>query len=101
MIGGVFGPHLKPMYGELSSYRDLSSFILIIDPAVFGSADGYLQRTQQMIDELHSCPPAAGVDQVLVPGEIEQRTMERNRRDGIPVPQSVYSYLAGQQAVGD
>jgi len=94
MIGGVFGPHLKPMYGELASYRDLSSFILVIDPGVFGSADGYRTRTQQMIDELHHNPPASGVEQVLVPGEIEQRTMERNRRDGIPVPQSIYNYLA-------
>jgi len=82
------------MYKELSSYRDLSSFILVMDPAVFGSADGYLERTQRMIDELHRHPPAPGVAQVLVPGEIEQRTMERNRRDGIPVPASVYEYLA-------
>jgi ureidoglycolate dehydrogenase (NAD+) len=48
-----------------------------------------------MIDELHRHPPAPRVAQVLVPGEIEQRTMERNRRDGIPVPRSVYDYLAG------
>jgi ureidoglycolate dehydrogenase (NAD+) len=82
-----------PISGELSSYRDLSSFILVIDPAVFGSADGYPEGAQQMIDELHACPPAAGVDQGLVPGEIERRTMERNRRDGIPVPQSVYNSL--------
>jgi ureidoglycolate dehydrogenase (NAD+) len=94
MIGGVFGPHLKPMYKELGSYRDLSSFILVIDPAVFGAAAEYLDRTQRMIDELHGHPPAPGVQQVLVPGEIEQHTMERNRRDGIPVPQSVYDFLA-------
>jgi len=28
----------KKMYGDLDSYRNLSSFILVIDPAVFGSA---------------------------------------------------------------
>lgn len=94
MIGGVFGPHLKKMYGDLESYRDLSSFILVIDPAVFGSADGYLARTQQMIDELHAHPPAPGVERVLLPGEIEQRTMERSRRDGIPVPKPVYDFLS-------
>jgi len=48
MIGAVFGPHLKPMYRELPSYRDLSSFILVIDPAVFGTADGYRERTQRI-----------------------------------------------------
>ena len=83
------------MCAELASCRDLSSFMLVIDPAVFGSADGYRERIQPMIDELHRHPPTPGVQQVLVPGEIEQRTRERNRRDGIPVPQSVYDYLAG------
>ena len=48
MIGGVFGPHLKPMYREFPSYRDLSSFILVIDPAVFGTADGYRERTRRI-----------------------------------------------------
>jgi ureidoglycolate dehydrogenase (NAD+) len=94
MIGGVFGPHLKKMYGDLESYRDLSSFILVIDPAVFGSADGYLMRTQQMIDELHSHPPAPGIERVMVPGEIEARTMEHNRQAGIPVPKAVCDFLS-------
>jgi ureidoglycolate dehydrogenase (NAD+) len=94
MIGGVFGPHLKKMYGDLDSYRDLSSFILVIDPTVFGPADGFLGRTQRMIDELHTHPPAPGVERVLVPGEIEQRIMERSRREGIPVPKPVYEYLS-------
>ncbi len=94
MIGGVFGPHLKKMYGDLESYRDLSTFIMVIDPAVFGPVDGCLARTQQMIDELHAHPPAPGVERVLLPGEIERRTMDRNRRDGIPVPKPVFDYLS-------
>jgi hypothetical protein len=100
MIGGVFGPHLKKMYGDLDSYRDLSSFILVIDPAVFGPADGYLMRTQQMIDELHSHPPAPGIERVMVPGEIETRTMEHNRREGIPVPKAVYDFLSSMSNRG-
>jgi ureidoglycolate dehydrogenase (NAD+) len=94
MIGGVFGPHLKKMYGDLESYRDISTFILTIDPAVFGSADGYLKCTQRMIDELHALPPAPGFERVMIPGEIERLNMERSRREGIPVPKPVYNFLS-------
>jgi len=68
MIGGVFGPHLKPMYAELA---------VLPGSVVVHSGDGsggvrlrrrVLERTQRMIDELHRHPPAPGVAQVLVPG---------------------------------
>ena len=37
---------------------------------------------------------APGVERVLFPGEIERRTMDRNLRDGIPVPKPVYDFLS-------
>jgi len=93
MIGGVFGPHLKTMYGDLNAYRDLSTFLLAVDPAVFGGGDEVLRRTQQMIDELHSQPCAPGFEKVMFPGERERDTMERYRREGIPIPPGVYEFL--------
>lgn len=94
MIGGIFGPHLSKMYGDLDTYRDLSTFILILDPAVFGG-DTCLETTQKMIDELHSQAPAPGFTKVMIPGEIESQAMEKSRRDGISIPRGVYEYLAG------
>ncbi len=94
MIGGVFGPHLNRMYEDLDSYRNLSNFILVMDPAAFGSAQACLARSQRMIDELHALPPAPGVEKVLLPGEIESRFMARYRKEGIPLPRSVYAYLS-------
>ncbi len=95
MVGGVFGPHLKKMYGDYETYRDLSNFIMMIDPGVFGSRDEALDRTQRMIDEIHRIPPAPGFQRVMVPGEIEDNCMARYRKEGIPLPGSIYRYLAG------
>ena len=94
MIGGVFGPHLKKMYGDLDSYRDVSGFILVIDPSVFGPKEEFLARTRRMVDELHSQPVAEGVEKVMVPGEIEKRCMERLATEGIPVPRAIYDFLS-------
>ncbi|MCX7787211.1 MAG: ureidoglycolate dehydrogenase [Spirochaetes bacterium] len=95
LIGGVFGPHLNRMYEDLDSYRDLSNFILVIDPAVFDPKGGFLERTQRMIEEVRALPPAAGFEQVMLPGEIESRTQQRYEREGIPIPEAVYRYLSG------
>lgn len=93
LIGGVFGPHLNRMYEDLDSYRDLSNFILAIDPAVFDPSGGFLDRTQRMIQEVRGIPPAPGFSQVMVPGEIEARIQEQYLIEGIPVPEKVLAYL--------
>ena len=93
MIGGVFGPHLVKMYGSYEKYRNISNFIFVVDPKVFGVKPSFLAVAQKMIDELHGQPTASGTQKVLIPGEIEYRTMERYRKEGIPVPPSVYKTL--------
>jgi ureidoglycolate dehydrogenase (NAD+) len=93
MIGGIFGPHLNRMYEDVNTYRDLSNFIMVIDPSVFDPFGGFLERTQRMIDELHAVPPAPGVERVLIPGEIERKVMAKYSASGIPVPVSIYGFL--------
>jgi LDH2 family malate/lactate/ureidoglycolate dehydrogenase len=100
MIGGVFGPHVKEMYGQYESYRDLANFVWVIDPSVFGSGDYFLELTQQMIDELHAQPPASGVERVMIPGEIERRIFEQSAKVGIEIPESVYRFLSGEHRSG-
>ncbi|MDR1933006.1 MAG: Ldh family oxidoreductase [Spirochaetales bacterium] len=94
MIGGVFGPHLMEMYGSYEKRRNLSNFFFVIDPSVFGAQPSFLATTQKMIDELHAQPTAPGTEKVLIPGEIEYRNMERYKKEGIPVPRSVYDFLS-------
>ncbi|MFO7730781.1 MAG: ureidoglycolate dehydrogenase [Spirochaetia bacterium] len=96
LVGGVFGPDVKPMYDQLETYRNLSSFHLVIDPTLFGGEEVY-NKAQDMIDGLHAQPPAPGYDQVKIPGEIEHETMKKSLSAGIEIPQSIYEYLKGQR----
>ncbi len=80
--------------GEIFFERFGHDAIVVIDPAVFWGGDGYLKLAQTMIDEIHRIPPAPGFERVLVPGEIERNCMARYSRDGIPVPKSIYEFLA-------
>ena len=42
---------------------------------------------------LKETPPAAGFQEVLYPGEIEYRTGERRRREGIPIEDATWRRL--------
>ncbi|TVR70944.1 MAG: Ldh family oxidoreductase [Spirochaetaceae bacterium] len=94
LAGGVFGPEVSRMYENLDTYRDLSSFHLVVDPTLF-EGDGVYDTAQKMIEDLRAQPPASGHGEVLVPGDPERRSMERCRREGIQLPRAVYDYLTG------
>ena len=47
--------------------------------------DTFRSRMGAMIQEIKSCPRAEGVDEILLPGEIEARATEERRANGIPI----------------
>ncbi|MDA3949182.1 MAG: Ldh family oxidoreductase [Spirochaeta sp.] len=96
LIGGVFGPQVRPMYAQLESYRNLSSFHLVIDPTLFYGDDVYT-TAQSMFDELRAQAPAPGYDDVKLPGQIEADTMRRSLKEGITIPASIIEYLKGEK----
>ncbi len=95
LVGGVFGPHVSKMYADIDKYRNVSNFIMVIDPSAFyGGSDAYLDVAQAMFDEIHAQPPTAGFSKVMIPGEIERERIKQYRAEGIPVPKAIYDFLA-------
>ena len=47
-----------------------------------------------MLRDLKAIPPAAGHDEVLVPGEPEARAQAERERDGIPLPPTLWVTLS-------
>lgn len=91
LTGSAFGPHIPAMYGDYTEPRGLGHFMLALNPEFM--TERFLERVDQLIDELHAVPPSPGNDAVKLPGEIEDR-MESNRLiEGVPISQSLYEYL--------
>jgi uncharacterized oxidoreductase len=59
--------------------------LIVVDPARFGPLDQFRQLMDETIAYIKSSPPAPGVEEVLVPGELEFRTLRRRLKEGIPV----------------
>ncbi|ANU26648.1 ureidoglycolate dehydrogenase [Planococcus versutus] len=93
LAGMAFGPHINGMYTDLDKKRKLGHYFCVINPSFFTDTEIFLEQVDKMIKEIREVPAAKGFDQVLVPGEIEQKTEERNRKDGIQLAFTTYEYL--------
>ncbi|WP_414048943.1 ureidoglycolate dehydrogenase [Macrococcus animalis] len=93
LLGLPFGKHVSSMYKELTEYRRLGQLHIVINPAFFGDENIFLDQISQMVDELHSIPPAKGFDQVYYPGEIQETIINSYKKTGIPVEKNIYEYL--------
>ncbi|OEL01239.1 ureidoglycolate dehydrogenase [Staphylococcus succinus] len=93
LLGLPFGKHVTSMYEDLSQYRRLGQFHIVINPAYFGDEAQFLRQVSDMVDELHDIEPAKAFDQVYYPGEIQEEVKKNYAESGIPVARSIYDYL--------
>src|SRR5215471_4822478 len=68
------------------------TFMLVVDPRAFSPTDFKVQ-VEAFVRYLKATPSAEGFDEVFYPGEIEYRTEQRRRRDGIPIEDKTWGQL--------
>ncbi len=91
----VGNPLLEP---SLSGVKEMqrgiqNSFIAAVDVAAFTDADEYRRNVDRLIKAQKELPAAEGVDEVMVPGEPEDRTYGDRIENGIPLPQGTAANL--------
>ena len=76
----------RRLAGETIRGGTMNSFVGAIDVATFTDLDAYRSNADDLVELVKDLPTANGVDEVLVPGEPEDRTHDVRARDGIPLP---------------
>ncbi len=66
---------------------------LVMDPSAFCPLNEFRRLMDDTIAYMKLSQPAPGVDEVLVPGDLEFRTLRQRERDGIPVDDSTRAPL--------
>ena len=69
-----------------------SLFILALDPAATGTAEGFLAPSTSWCGDVRARAEAAGA-QVTLPGEPEARARAERREHGVPVPPTIWNSL--------
>lgn len=99
--GMPFGPHIPAMYGDNGEHRRLGSFMMAINPKMFGGGKMLAHVATAMAKEARTQPLAGDAEQVQVPGDPEYRMQEERSRDGIPLePGLLKEMQAWSQTLG-
>jgi LDH2 family malate/lactate/ureidoglycolate dehydrogenase len=91
--GAAFGRDVGDMYREFTHAGDVGHFFQAIDIGRFGDRELFLQRVDAAIDLMHSAKKAAGVGQILVPGEREHLISVEQQAHGIRYQQAIVDDL--------
>jgi LDH2 family malate/lactate/ureidoglycolate dehydrogenase len=89
-VGGAVGD----LHGDFVTTQDVGHFMQAIDVGRLVGADDFRSRVDQLIDLMHGSPLAEGFDEVLVPGEREDRVETLQLRDGISYPAPIAEDLS-------
>jgi ureidoglycolate dehydrogenase (NAD+) len=74
------------MYDEWDRPQDVGHLMLVIDPERTVGRERFAALLDGLLAELKAIPPAPGVEEVLVPGEPEDRVARERGAGGIPLP---------------
>ena len=83
LTGGPCGKDVPPVTDMTGPYG-CGFFALAIDPECFGGRDVFAERCSFLVDSARAVPPAAGFDQVRVPGDRAGAEQEHRLSTGIP-----------------
>jgi LDH2 family malate/lactate/ureidoglycolate dehydrogenase len=65
----------------------------VLNIEAFMPIDAYQRGVRAFLDSMKTIPASPDVEEILVPGDVEQRARIKNLRDGIEVPDTIYSQL--------
>ena len=69
------------------------TLLLALSIEAFTDLDHFEQQTRDFLARVKAVKPAEGFDEVLLPGEKEQRSQAERSKSGIPLPQGVWDEL--------
>ncbi|MGE4283172.1 MAG: Ldh family oxidoreductase [Clostridia bacterium] len=77
------------------SFQNVGFFMGVIDISKFVDLDLFKERIDAMFDEFKACPPAPGFSEVMIPGEIEQNSFNKNLKEDIELSEPIVKELMG------
>jgi len=83
LAGTVCGPRLHRLYDDFDHEQGLAQTFIAIKTDIFAAHRQPDEVIAEMVSDLRQQKPAEGVAEILLPGEIEARSAERNRREGV------------------
>jgi len=88
-----FGPHLNNMWSDFENPQNVGHVFCCIDISKFVDLDRFKERMHQMISEIKTLKKNPGIEEIFVPGEIEQRRRTERKNVGLDLHEVVYNEI--------
>jgi L-2-hydroxycarboxylate dehydrogenase (NAD+) len=98
MSGSAFAGDIRDMNFDFEAPPDVGHFFMGWDINAFIDLQEFKSRMETLIDRVKALKPAAGIQEVMYPGEPEARAAHRNRTLGVALMPEVATAL---EAAGD
>jgi ureidoglycolate dehydrogenase (NAD+) len=80
-----YGAHIIRKFDDWQNRSFMGHFVQAIDIEAFCSVDDFKKGMDELIEDLKNQPKAAGVEEILIPGEPEWRTKIKREKEGCPI----------------
>lgn len=93
LVRAGVGREVKGTLEPIEGFCTKGDFMLAIDPTAFVPLEEFRARVKNFVEEVKSSKKAPGVEEIMVPGEPERRIRELRLKEGIPIPDEIWSEL--------
>ena len=93
LTGSAFGPQVAGPY-DPDRRSGAGHLLIVIDVAAMSGEDEFASRMEDLVDQTRSGELAPWADEILVPGELEDRSRHAKERDGIRLAATTWASLA-------
>ena len=93
LTGAGVGHGIGALYGDAAAAQDVGHVHLALDPGPLVGAAPFAERLGELLASLSASAPGPGSEEVLVPGEPEERAARERSEHGIPLPPFLWSAL--------
>lgn len=94
LSGALTSAHVHSFWKDFENPQNIGFFLGCWDIGTVMALPAFEERITALLDEIKSCPPAAGQAEVFYPGEIEHRREQASLRDGVGLGPAVADDLA-------
>jgi uncharacterized oxidoreductase len=92
-MGGLLTGEGAPAMPNYKTMSNGTTFI-VLSVEAFRPLTEFLEDSATLCEQVKTAKPAPGIQEVLLPGEPEQRTAEQRRAAGIPIDETTWGQLA-------
>jgi L-2-hydroxycarboxylate dehydrogenase (NAD+) len=98
MSGAAFGGGVKDQYKNFENPQNVGHTFIAMRPELVAGPEVYAERMNDLVARAKASPLAEGFEEILMPGEGEERRAERGRREGLELAAADIAMLREEAA---